>query len=110
MNPYHVFTKLPIPNQWVLARYTDGNWGACGAVNPGGQNWKVVLFMQGLSRAERTELPDADPRKVITRSCDEAGNNERPFCWRELGPGSLFGQDVDYWVELPDIPGTRVNV
>lgn len=109
MTPYHVSTKLPSPNQWVLARYTGGSWSHSGAINPGGQNWKVVLFIRGMSRAERAELPDRDSRRLILQLGDEGMSNERPFCWDELGPGCLFGQDVDYWVELPTIPGTKAD-
>jgi hypothetical protein len=39
--------------------------------------------------------------KIIYEYEDEDGNNEKPYCFREFGPGSFFGQEVDAWCELP---------
>lgn len=40
---------------------------------------------------------------VAKRTRREAGepNNLRPFQWEQFGPETHFGQDVDYWMEIP---------
>lgn len=35
------------------------------------------------------------------RTAQKEGNNERKFAWDEFGPSEHFGQEVDYWMEIP---------
>lgn len=95
---HKVADGLPKDKTYVLARYTGGNWrdhddqsGVC---------WKVVKFQRGISVEEREALPECE-RKHVWRGCDEGFNNQKPYNWREFGPGTLAGQDVDMWAELP---------
>lgn len=104
VEPISVNDRLPVDRTWVLAHYNGDNWGPCGAINPGGQNWKVVQFIRGLSIADRAALDDTDSLKQVRKRGDEYGNNHCPYYWDEFGPGSFFGQDVDYWKDLPTIP------
>ena len=102
--PISVEDRLPVDRTWVLSHYSGDNWGPGGAVNPGGQYWVVAQFIRGLSIADREALSDTHPLKRVWTRPDEYGNNQRPYCWNEFGPGSQFGQDVDYWMALPEIP------
>lgn len=44
-------------------------------------------------------------RSEVYRECDEWGNNEAPYCWRVYAnPATLFGQNVKYWMPLPELP------
>ena len=90
--------KLPKNNTYVVARYTGGNWRD--SDDQEGCVWKVVKFVRGISKEEREALPDTDSRKRIYITGDTFGNNTVPYCWKEFGPGEIFGQDVDYWTEL----------
>jgi len=93
---HHVKDKLPRSGQWVCARYTGGNWG----VSEDLLYWVVAKFVTGISIAEREALPDGD-RKRTYKGGDEAWNNTRPYEWDTHGALSIFGQEVDYWFELP---------
>ena len=99
MKPVSVKDSLPPDNTYVLARYTGGNW--LDQHHQSGCVWKVVKFVRGLSKADREEMPMCD-RKRQYHSEDEWSNNLRPYVWKEFGPGSLFGQEVDFWLPLPD--------
>ena len=47
-------------------------------------------------------------RSDAIRSCDEWGNNLKPYCWEAVGGvGQHFGQDVKYWMPLPQKPDMR---
>lgn len=99
MNIIDVKDKLPENNTYVLAHYNGGNW-----FDPDDQlgcEWQVCKFVRGLSLADRELLPDIDSRKCCYRSGDEAFNNQRAYIWDTFGPGSHFGQDIDYWAPLP---------
>lgn len=98
MNPVNVKDRLPPDRTYVLAHYTGGNWYS--KDHQEGCEWKVVKFIQGISKAEREAMPEC-PRKHTQHGEDEQGNNRRPYCWDEFGPGKLFGQDVDFWCHLP---------
>jgi len=99
MEVYNAKDRLPEDNTYVVARYTGGNWSDSDDQN--GVNWKVVKFVRGLSKSERDALPDSDQRKRVYSGADEGGNNFLPYQWKEFGPGSFFGQEVDYWMMLP---------
>lgn len=47
-------------------------------------------------------------RSDSIRACDEWGNNLKPYCWEAVGSvGQHFGQDVKYWMPLPQKPDMR---
>ena len=47
-------------------------------------------------------------RSDAIRACDEWGNNLKPYCWETVGGvGQYFGQDVKYWMPLPEKPDMR---
>ena len=100
MNLISVNEKLPANNQYVLIHLTIKNWFDSEDYI-GNRYWRVAKFKLGISEKERILLKDNDKRKPIYYSEDEYGNNKRPFCWDEFGPSNHFGQDVDYWCELP---------
>lgn len=102
LDPISVEDWLPVDGTWVLAHYNGDNWK--------GQYWIVAVFVRGLSIADREALPDDHARKHTIHAEDEHGNNRRPYCWRGSGPGVQFGQDVDYWMALPEIPTESTTV
>lgn len=91
--------RLPENNRYVLARVPKQPWGDND--DQEGCFWKVVKFVRGISIKERDALPDGHPRKSLYSGGDEHFNNRRPYHWEEFGTGHFFGQDVDYWCELP---------
>ena len=74
--------ELPNDGQYVLVHIKNRLW--TDPRDPFGVFWKVVRFV------------DRDERKFNP-------NNKKPYLWREFGPGTYFGQDVDYWIELPHV-------
>lgn len=47
-------------------------------------------------------------RSDSIRPCDEWGNNLKPYYWEAVdGMGQHFGQDVKYWMPLPQRPEMR---
>jgi hypothetical protein len=99
MKMINVKVKRPNNNQYVLVHLIKDNWGDDDDPD-GNRYFKVVKFIRGISTEERDKLLDSDQRKVTYRSGDEGGNNKVPYTWNEFGPGSYFGQEVDYWMEL----------
>jgi len=90
---------LPENGQAVIVRYARDNWHSEHIV-AGGETrkhwrWQAAMFVRGRTAAEA---------KAVNRyrSEDEHGNNLRPYCWREFGPGTLFGQDVTHWAAISD--------
>lgn len=65
--------------------------------------WTVAKFIRGISKEERRRMTDNE-RKNIYSPWDEDGDNKKPYCWFEFGPEMYFGQDVDYWTYLPEVP------
>jgi hypothetical protein len=61
--------------------------------------------VRGISMEERP----TSSRPGQYQGCDEHGNNLKPYCWYEFGPSNHFGQDVDYWCELPECGTLPVN-
>ena len=106
--------KLPQDGQYVLVHMSLTNWGDDEEVY-----YKVVKFRKGISLETRSQMKcgqiddpvypfyggNSSQRSKVWCSEDEGGNNQRPYCWKEHGPGNYFGQDVDYWM-----PITPVNV
>jgi hypothetical protein len=99
MKPISVKSSLPPNNTYVLARYNRGNW--IDSTHQSGVVWKVVKFVRGISAAEREAMPECERKHHYHRE-DEWSNNLRPYRWIEFGPGQLFGQEVDFWLPLPD--------
>ena len=81
--------------------------------------YRVAKIEKGISvdereRMKRGEIPDPEEwgwnaargyfrvrRSEAYKGCDEQGNNEKPYCWLvDNGKGTLFGQDVKYWMPL----------
>lgn len=79
MKPINVEKRLPKEGQYVLAHLTLTNWHD--KDDPGGNRYWVVVKFQ---------------------KCDTGFNNLKPFEWSAFGPSTYFGQDVDYWCELPN--------
>ena len=69
---------LPPLYKYVLAHINKYNW--IDRDDPEGVYWKVVKRI---------------PAK-------QYGNNKRDFEWTSFGPSKYFGQEVDYWVPLPE--------
>jgi len=97
---FSVQEKLPENRQWVLAHYAGNNWGEHGK-----HYWVVVQFNKGKTSLEL----EAEKYMWITSS-DEYGNNGRPYSWEQFSPGGLFGQDVDYWMPLPEPPEPQQDI
>ena len=86
----------------------------------------IAKLEKGITMAEREAMKKGeidDPKDIgwnssngwfwIKRSdsirpCDEWGNNLKPYCWEVVGGvGQRFGQDVKYWMPLPQKPDMR---
>lgn len=101
MIPISTKDRLPENNQYVLARFPNMPWE-----DPDtdiDHLWVVVRFVRGLSVDDRAALSDEDERKHLYSSADEYANNQCPYCWDTFGSDSFFGQEADYWCELPKI-------
>jgi hypothetical protein len=86
--------RLPEDGQQVLVYlHEDATW-----IEMYGHRVRiaVVAFCKGRVVGE-------DDRGPIEEQ-DQHGNNERPYCWDEAGPGQFFGQDVTHWMPIPDAP------
>lgn len=90
--------RLPKNNTYVLARYNRGNWRD--SHDQEGCQWLVVKFVRGMSIKERTEAL-MTKRALTYKPEDEFGNNRVPYCWKEFGHATIFGQDIDVWADLP---------
>ena len=120
MEPIKASDRLPEDRKYVLVHLVKGNWGDSDD-EIGGRYWKVAKFVRGISEREREDmesgrLRDTEievfsgfegnhtcKRSSLYRGEDEHGNNLVPYKWEPFGPGSYFGQEVDYWCELPSI-------
>ena len=86
----------------------------------------IAKLEKGITKAEREAMKRGeidDPKDLgwtssngwfwIKRSdsmrpCDEWGNNLKPYYWEAVdGMGQHFGQDVKYWMPLPEKPDMR---
>lgn len=102
-----VSNRLPPEGKYVLIHLTKENW--VDDTDHDGVYFKVAKLEHGLSIADRErmrsgDLPDPNNRSFHWSAADEHANNERPYVWRTFGPGDYFGQEVDYWMEIPELP------
>lgn len=101
--------QLPEENKYVLARHNRGTWHD--SDDQRNVNCVVVKLVRGISKEERavmkldkTICKDYNvERWKITKSEDEDGNNEKPYCWNTFGSTSLFGQEITHWLAIPDL-------
>lgn len=94
-----VSERLPDDRQIVLAY-----WGSIHCEHS--DNFSIMRFCKGKTADE------VDPYKGIG-FCDQWGNNKAPYAWADPhGPLKLFGQNVTYWMPLPEPPkdGENINV
>lgn len=93
---------LPKNKQYVLIHLTLDNWGDSDDPD-GNRYYQVAKFVRGLSYEAREKLPFDDQRKILFRGCDEWQNNSVAYSWMPFGESGFFGQEVDFWCELPSI-------
>ena len=106
--------QLPPEGKIVLLRYNGGNW-----IYPNDQQgWNCVTgyLRKGLSLADRVAMKNGKLPNPLTGSTDPmtkhcrmsdvwrtedegSGNNIPPYAWC-LHNMTLFGQDVDCWMEF----------
>lgn len=98
--------EMPPANKYVLIRLKAAPW-----IDHSDQSnvlWKVAKCIYGISIEERQELKKKGfHRANIYKTGDEWGNNAKPYEFKEFGPGTYFGQDVDVWCELPSLTKTE---
>lgn len=86
-----VSERLPDDRQIVLAY-----WGSIHCEHS--DNFSIMRFYKG------KEARDVDEHKGV-QFCDQWGNNKAPYAWADPhGPLKLFGQNVTYWMPLPEPP------
>lgn len=98
---------LPKEGEYVLCFFGDRPWED----EDDKENkrfWKVVRLEKGISMLERKTLSESNDLEDIKRSgtyCseDEFGNNQKPYYWDSFGMNSYFGQEAEYWCELPNM-------
>lgn len=105
-NLYRPEDKLPRDGQYVLVHRCQNNWHD--EDDPAGMNWCVMKFVRGITKEERKAMPNCLRKRQI-HGADEHGNNKRPYAWYEFGPSKFFGQNIDYWCELPTLPESETN-
>ena len=97
---------LPIHGQAVLVRYRHNNWFTEHTLEDGSTRlhwrWKAAQFIMGRTIEEAAKIG-------VYREQDQWCNNKKPYCWREFGPHTLFGQDVTHWCPISD-PCDEINV
>lgn len=82
--------NLPDDGELVLAIWDKSHF-----TEPG---MSVMRFYKGKS-ADEVDIYDG------VRFCDEWGNNKKPYAWCDpSGPMTWYGQDVSYWMPLPEPP------
>jgi len=86
--------KLPLDNSYVLVHLIDMPW-LDRDDKEGKRFYKVVKFHKGKSKEELEKMK----HKVYCAN-DEWSNNKRPYGWSNE-PSHYFGQDVDFWMEIP---------
>ena len=95
---------MPPANRYILIYVPGSPWSDRDDMY--GVFWKVAKCIYGISMAERKALAKSDNpedrnRAKCYHSEDEQGNNPKPYRFKEFGPGSFSGQEVDMWCELP---------
>ena len=117
--------RLPNDKEYVLVHLVKDNW--IDKDDPlGNRYWCVAKFVRGISEDEREKMKRGEiedgvsigltcptppgiwiehenKRSSVYRAEDEHANNLVPYCWETFGPDSFWGQEVDYWCELPTV-------
>lgn len=109
-----VADRLPDENKYVLIHLKPEcvNWNDPADMT--GVYFKVAKLVRGISLEERAAmragtipnpvvLHHMSRRSEIVTSADQTQNNLVPYLWATFGPGSFFGQYVDYWIEIPPL-------
>lgn len=96
--------EMPPANKYVLIYCGSRPW----IDSDDDPKWKVAKCVYGISMEQREELEKSDSlvdrfRAGYIYPEDEWGNNLAPYRFKEFGPDSFFGQEVDIWCELPKI-------
>lgn len=112
--PWKLASKvLPPEGRYVLVHLANQPWSD--SDDQGGVFYAVAKMKRGLSLEDRQKMkagviPDevyplalleTSLRSKIHTEDDEYGNNLRPYRWHTFGPSKYFGQEVDYWMEIP---------
>lgn len=87
--------QLPEDGEYVLTIYNRGNWISKDG-REGKHTYIVAKFLKGKLLSDNKEGP--------FRMQDQFENNSVPYCWDTFGPLKLFGQDVSFWMSLPEGP------
>ena len=101
MEKINIKDRKPKDRQYVLIHLTINNWGDSDDPN-GDRYWVVAKYVEGITTEDREKLDINDPRKNRYQTGDVFGNNHVPYEFTEFGPSSYFGQEVDFWCELPE--------
>lgn len=96
--------EMPPKNKYILIFLHNRPWNDDD--DPSGVRWDVAKCEYGISKEERYRLSisknlDDQRRAKLFYSCDEDGNNLRPYSFKQFGPSEYYGQEVDIWCELP---------
>ena len=92
--------ELPKNNQYVLVYINRDTW-IDEDETEGDHCYKVVKFVRGLSIKDREKLTSDNPNKRLYSAADQHGNNLVPYHWESFGTGDYFGQEVEFWFNLP---------
>ena len=85
--------EMPPANTYILAHLAC-SYGTL-------PQWAVVYCQYGITQKERELLKKQNnPRANLYCGADEYGNNKVPYKFY-AGVSQYFGQDIDYWCELP---------
>lgn len=101
----HVSDRLPKNNTYVLILLNITNW--IEQDDPDNVYCRVAKFERGRTKEQLDKLEELGCWSVTAR--DQEGNNKMPYHWEEFGPAQYFGQQVSYWMPLPELPGDRTG-
>lgn len=98
--------EMPPEDKYVLIYCEREPW--IDNDDPSNVYWKVAKCIYGISKEQRKKLSESNRiedrrRAYCVYAEDEFFNNKKPYCFKEFGPGSIFGQNVDIWCELPNV-------
>jgi hypothetical protein len=97
--------SLPKEGKYVLGRHNRDTWHD--NADQYGVNFVVVSLVKGISRKERSRMKPTQKRRQTYMHSDEWANNLVPYAWSTFGPDSFFGQEIEYWMPIPEIPHAR---
>lgn len=113
---------LPEDGKYVLIHLTKDNWHD--STDNFGVYCKVAKICRGISKEDREKMkrgemedeesigwtyPNDIPTKNVSKRSsvymigDESDNNHKPYSWKEFGICSFWGQEVDYWMPIPEL-------